>query len=41
MINTVLHPISRPTSSARAGDFLSVLLLALSVALTMVTLASA
>jgi hypothetical protein len=41
MINTVLHPISRPTGSGKAGDFLSVLLLAFSVALTWVTLANA
>jgi hypothetical protein len=41
MINSAFHPISRPTSSDRAGDFLSVLLLAFSIALTWVTLASA
>jgi hypothetical protein len=42
MINTVFHPISRPTTgSDKAGDFLSVLLLAFSVALTFLTLANA
>ena len=41
MINTVLHPNARPTVSARSGEIFSVLLLALSLALTMVTLASA
>jgi len=38
MINTVSHSISRPTSSGRAGEFFSLVFLALSVALTMVTL---
>jgi hypothetical protein len=41
MINNVSHTISVPTISGRAGEFLSLVLLALSVALTMVTLASA
>jgi hypothetical protein len=40
MINSVLHPISRP-GSEKAGDFLSVLLLAFSIALTWLTLANA
>ena len=41
MITSVLHPLASTSSSSRAGEILTVVLVALSLALTMVTLASA